>query len=1183
MILRHYLPQAGHLLCALLLTALTLTGCGSDPNAALKRGFNNPPKEAKVRTWWHWLDGNVTREGITADLEAMHRVGIQEATLFNGGMGFPAGDVKYMSPEWLELVHHAASEAKRLGMELSFHNCAGWSSSGGPWVKPEDGMQTVTISEQQATGGKLISLVLAQPETRLDCYSDIAVLAFPTPQSDVRINDLNAKSLSQHAYRNHLMPSMAQVDEKAVVRQSDILDLTAQMKADGTLEWDAPQGHWTILRIGFTPTGRENAPAPKEGRGLEVDKMSRRALDNYWAGGLQPIIDKLGPLVGTAFNGALVDSYEVGCGNWTEGFDQEFQSRRHYDIRPFLPTLAGYYVESGEVSERFLWDFRFTIGELTALNYYEYFAELCHQNGMRFLTEPYDGPFNSMEIGAPADVPMSEFWVVSNSFGEKARMAASIAHHNGNQIVGAESFTATGDQSKHRNHPGFIKALGDLNWTEGVNRFILHTNAHQPWEIGPGFSLGQFGTNFNRHNTWWEQGRAWMDYCARSQFMLQQGEGVQDVLFFIGESTPNNGIDRPEIREAGLDYDIIGLTKLLALTVEDNLICSSSGRHYRMLLLPENEPLSLTTLRKLKELAEGGAAIFGPKPEFSPSLDGYPESDVEYQALADELWGKTDDDAAKALIKRSRFAEALQATGLKPDFTDSGQPNRLRYIHRRTPSAEIYFISNQQKSYRRELCTFRVEGMVPELWNPQKGTIEPIAVWNETEGGTQVTLDFSPEQAYFVVFRERNSTDRQFTSFIEEMPDYDKRPVVGLSITKAEYGQLPMKGVKDITDILIDKIHDGRLNVVADNSLAQNDPAYGTVKELRVEYTTGNQPHSITVRESHRVILPQPGESGELSIQGAFYGRIGQGFIPVRVPAPVDVTDQIKARIQKGEYTFRAGEITADLPNRQEILGEPKLHLIYTIGGVPFDNLYGPDMTVDFKSHNREKPTIMTEGTKFYWVTSDPGHITLTDKKGQTHEATVTEVPEAMTIEGNWDVHFNQKWGREWDTTLPELISWSTSDNEDVKYFSGTAIYTKTFNLPNTLTKKDLMLKLDLGQVYVMAEVILNGKNLGILWNAPYDVDITKVARTGENQLEVRVTNQWVNRLIGDDRLPEDFKQNGASYEEWPEWMQHPEQPRESGRTTFVAYKHWNSRGTLLPAGLVGPVTVKAYAKVKIN
>ena len=240
-------------------------------------------------------------------------------------------------------------------------------------------------------------------------------------------------------------------------------------------------------------------------------------------------------------------------------------------------------------------------------------------------------------------------------------------------------------------------------------------------------------------------------------------------------------------------------------------------------------------------------------------------------------------------------------------------------------------------------------------------------------------------------------------------------------------------------------------------------------------------------------------------------------------------------------------------------------------------------MTVDFRRHSSEKPAIRREGRKTFWITSEPGSITLTDSRGRNHEAAVAEVPEPMTVEGSWDVHFKQKYGREWDTVLPGLISWDTSEDEDVKYFSGTAVYTKTFSLPKTLTKKDLLLKLDLGQVYVIAEVILNGKHLGILWNAPYSVDITKEARTGENKLEVRLTNQWINRLIGDERLPLDYEPNGETYATWPEWMQHPGQPRESGRTTFVAYKHWNSRGKLQPAGLIGPVTIMPYAKAKIN
>ena len=247
---RNGLPLMTALLCVLMLTiSCTSTQRSNQVSLSqLREGFANPPKEAKVRTWWHWLDGNVTREGITADLEAMHRVGIQEATLFNGGMGFPQGPVEYMSPEWLDLLQHAASEAKRLGMELSFHNGPGWSSSGGPWVKPEDAMQTVTYSERRIEGGRTMSVVLEKPQSRHEFYQDIAVLAFPTPQSEQRINGLEEKTLSNNHFKSHLMPETRDVDEQAIVKREDIVNLSDRMLPGGTLTWEVPEGNWTILR-----------------------------------------------------------------------------------------------------------------------------------------------------------------------------------------------------------------------------------------------------------------------------------------------------------------------------------------------------------------------------------------------------------------------------------------------------------------------------------------------------------------------------------------------------------------------------------------------------------------------------------------------------------------------------------------------------------------------------------------------------------------------------------------------------------------------------------------------------------------------------------------------------------------------------------------------------------------------
>ena len=1144
---------------------------------ALREGFNNPPKEAQVCTWWHWLDGNVTREGITADLEAMHRVGIHEATLFNGGMGFPQGPVEYLSEEWLKLFQHAASEAKRLGMELSFHNGPGWSSSGGPWIKPEDAMQTVTWSEQQVEGGRTVCLVLPKPKMRHEYYRDIAVLAFPTPASTQRIDNLDSKTLANNAFSRHLMPSMNEISDSAIVHLADIVNLTSQMQSGGTLNWDAPDGNWTILRLGFTPTGMTNHPALAGGNGLECDKMSRKALDAFWAGGIQPIIDKLGPLVGTGLTGSLIDSYEVGCGNWTPGFEQEFKARRHYDILPFLPAMAGYYVESGPVAERFLWDLRLTVGELMAENYYDHFAELCHKHGMRFLTEPYEGPFNALEIGRQADVPMSEFWVGSNWFAGMANMAASIAHARGNQIVGAESFTASGSESRHRNHPGMLKAQGDYNWSNGVNRFILHTNAHQPWEVGPGFSLGEFGTNFNRHNTWWEQSRAWMDYCTRSQYLLQQGDGVQDILVFIGESSPNMGIERPDIREIGLDYDQISASQLMRVSVQDGMLCSSAGHKYRFMVLPGEEQPTLALLRKVKSLAENGACIIGARPKAQPTLEGYPESDKEYQILVDELWGKGASDNGQ-LIYDITISEAVEKTGLKPDFTGGYGDTRLRFIHRSTKEAEIYFISNQQKEYRTERCIFRVNGRVPELWNAQEGTMNPVPAWSENNGATEIELSFKPEEAFFIVFREPAKEDVQFTSIKQSLIEQDE-PLPSLEILHAEYGQFMPSGIVDITDIISRQIHDGSINVQTGNGLAGGDPCFGIPKSTMVTYTIGGKEQTASVQENTPLILPRPNESGALSIISAFYGNISASFCGKRAPKPSDVTNQVQARLDAGRYVFDAGEINSNNFTMVEGLGDPKLHILYKVGGEIHEQLYTAETIVDMRRH-KDEPRVVIENSEPYWLTPAPGKVTLTDTDGHTLHAHVEKVPKPITIDGSWQVHFSQKFGKEWDTQLSKLIPLNESDEEDIKFFSGTAVYTNEFMLPEDYLSEDLVLELRLGQVFVIAELFVNGEDMGILWNDPYSKDVTKALKAGKNTIEVRVTNQWINRLIGDERLPRDFKQEGVLYTEWPDWMQNPER-RTSGRTTFVAWKHWGADDALQPSGLVGPVVVKPYVKVR--
>ena len=576
------------------------------------------------------MNGNITQAGITADLEAMKQIGLGGATIVNVDCGIPRGDVPFLSDAWRADFKFAVQEADRLGLKLCVENCAGWSSSGGPWNTATNAMQRLTASETQVHGPAVYDAVLKQPPTTLGFYRDVAVLAYQVPpavtngggtsgsaapkleiqravygvagaetdvkdkfldlikagkksviassgelggdpapgqvkqtrleftldgKADVLIVDENetlifpvnaaqlkaAKSVQKTSVnRTFVEPPPTTGNFGEAIAHDRVLNLTAKLAADGRLRWEVPAGDWVILRLGHTPIGVENHPAPDEGRGLECDKMSKAALDAHWDGFMKKVLADIGPLAGKALDSSLIDSYEVGNQDWTENFRAEFQKRRGYDPLPYLPTFTHQIVDSPAVTERFLWDMRRTVADLFADNYFGHFAELCRANGLQNAVEPYTGPFESMQSGAPADVVMGEFWAGSQGH-PSVKLAASIAHIYGKSIVAAESFTAAPGPQAGRwlEDPYGLKTLGDLMFCQGLNRYVFHRYAMQPWtNRWPGMTMGQWGFHFDRTVTWWQQGKAWIDYIAHCEFMLQQGRAVADAAYFTGESAP---------------------------------------------------------------------------------------------------------------------------------------------------------------------------------------------------------------------------------------------------------------------------------------------------------------------------------------------------------------------------------------------------------------------------------------------------------------------------------------------------------------------------------------------------------------------------------------------------------------------------------------------------------------------
>jgi len=836
-------------------------------SVTLEQGFQNPPVPARPHTWWHWMNGNISREGITADLEAMANIGLGGANIFNVSCDIPSGRIDYLSPEWLGFVYHAASEAKRLGLELGIQNCAGWSTSGGPWIKPEQSMQTLYWSEVNVRGGQKLTqkipvpkIVTKEPGDGLadlqSSYRDIAILAFPAG-ADWQVDRWQTKTIRSTA-RAGLQPALSQkgAEEKAkgpAVDPDKVIDLSAKMADDGTLSWDVPEGEWTLLRLGHGSTGVINHPAPKSGTGLEADKMSRRAVDSHWKHGIQPVLDPLGPLAGETLTTIIIDSYEAKNHAWTPDMRAEFKQRRGYDMGPYLVSLTGRCVGDIPRTERFYDDFRRTIGDLVTANYYGYMAELCHKHGLKIAIEPYRGPFESMTVAMQADIPTGEFFSDLGYGVPFLKLCSSAANLRGLPITAAEAYTGI---DGWRNHPGNLKYASDRAWTEGINRLVFHRYAHQPWlDLFPGMTMGPYGIHFERSNTWWEPGKSWIDSITRSQFLLQRGTTVADVLCFAGEAVPNTSPRLDDLKKAGYDFDLCGTDVLYQLTVKDGQISIPSGRRYRVLLMgPTTQPyLSLRAAKKLRELVAAGATVIGQKPTHTPSLSGFPEAETELLRIAAELWSPSGTSTlpGKAIdFKKSDYISAIRKLGLPCDLILPEKSAGLYWIHRQSETEDIYFISNQSRSAQQATLGFRVHGRVPELWNALDGSTRPAAGWHVKGDHTFVPLTFQADGSAFVVFRKEGKPAADPVLSVTSSPPLETQKLIIHRATLINAGTVKSKE-EIIGQLNKTLIADGLLGSMTEITGRYSDPF--TKYSLDIDYEWSGI-RTRTIIEAHELI-----------------------------------------------------------------------------------------------------------------------------------------------------------------------------------------------------------------------------------------------------------------------------------------------------------------------------------------
>lgn len=1128
----------------------------------LEQNFVNPPDSARPGVYWYFLDGNLNGKEMTADLESMKAAGLGNLVFLEVDLGMPKGPVRWMTEPWQERFVQIIRDTERLGIDVSLGIGPGWCGSGGPWIKPEQSMQHLVFSSVDLQGPQAYSQKLPLPNQReepfLDMrnpfYEDVAVLAFPS--SPPTVADINEKALYKrepYSSWKHVKPYLptsaryAEPGEGKVVVPDSILDITKHLKPDGTLDWHVPAGNWTVVRMGRRVTGAGTRPAPEAALGLECDKFDTKALEFHLDQYVGKLLEKIGPRAKAHGLTTLhMDSWESGAQNWTPSLLDEFKKRRGYDAWPWLLAYTGRAVGSLEKSERFLWDLRLTAQELVLENHAEVVKRYGRKHGLSLSIEPYDmNPAGDLDLGAVADVPMAEFWNTSLDSAYSCFEAASIAHVMGRPVVSAEAFTSEGNLEAY---PGSLKNQGDWAFCVGINRFVFHTFAHQALgdAYQPGMTFGPYGVHWHRNQTWWPMVGAYHRYLTRCSELLRQGVTVSDVLYLTPEGVPHIFLPPPSALQGsgvlgdkkGYGFDGCSPKILRARAeVKNGRIAFPGGTSYRLLVLPQVETMTPALLATIRDLVKAGATVVGTPPLKSPSLSNYPDCDGEVQALAKDLWGSL--EAPQTATKRVYGKGVVHWGGeLSPKNT--------------TP----------QRSSLMESAW---------IWYPEGNPAQSAPV------GTRYfkRIIHVDEKKVVESATAAVSADNEFTLWIN-----------GKKVSEGDNFHVTV--TTPIASFL--RPGDNVVAVAVGNGGGEPNPA-GWIGAFDLTYQDGSREAVKTDRKWSAGLTAQPGWQQAATKPGEWKDAQVLGAYPM---APWNRSGES----QSLPPLYPSYDLTAALLKG---MGVPEDFT--ATGPIRYGHRRTDDRDIYFVANRTDAPVKadcrfrVDQGSPQLWdpvtgeqrplpqferadgLTSIPmefdafqSFFVVFGRKDQKAplkaEKNFPELKLSQELAGAWDVAFDPKWGGPGTVTFDTLQDWTTRPEAGMKYYSGIATYRKMFNLAGVPGGKTY---LTLGVVHDMARVRLNGKDLGVVWCAPWRVEITDAIKGGENRLEIEVVNRWANRMIG-DKQPADAN---ARRVKSPDGFLGGKEFK-TGRYTFSTHDSYGADSPLLPSGLLGPVRIQS-------
>jgi hypothetical protein len=1093
---------------------------------ALERGFRNPPDSAKPRVWWHWMNGNITKEGITADLEWMKRVGIGGFQNFDAALFTPQVVEKrlvFMTPEWKDAFRHAAETADRLGLEMAIAGSPGWSESGGPWVPPSQGMKKLVWSETRVEGDRPFAGALPKPPTatgpfqnikgasgiaallgmkeegRPEYYADSAVVAFRVPDGERPLAALQPKITASGGQFD-----VAALTDGDFMAAAPLPKAAANEKAWIQFEFANPQPvHALTLAIG-NASRNPFGPPTESGQELEVSADGREFRAVATVPGSGAVVNTV------AFKPETARFFRITFKTLPAGPGLGF------DIPGFKPPpppttydVTELVLHTGPRVNRFEEKAAFAIlPELYSLATPEVAAEIAvSKSSVVDLTSRMQ-PDGTLDWTPPAGQ-----WVV-------LRMGYSL--------LGIQ------------NHPASPEATGlevDKLNRRYVKAYLDEYLGRYKDAVGP--LMGKRGLQYMITDSWEAGSQNWTDEMI-AEFTKRRGYDMRPWLPVL----TGRVVESAEASERFL-WDV--RKTIGELTVENHYEqIGASLRERGMGRYSESHESGRALIADGMDVKRGAevpmSAMWTPSPGFDSKRY---EADIRESASVAHIYGQN-------LVA----AESLTAAGFGGGAW-GWSPETLK------PTADLELASGLNRFVIHTSVHQPLSDNAPGLsLGPFGQWFTRHETWAEQAGSWMAYLArscymlqqgrFAADVGYFY------GEDSNITALFGEKPpaipsgynfDYVSADALVNRLSTAD-GRITTPSGMSYRVLALDP-----------NSRYMSLPVLRKIRDLvnAGASVVGSKPVATPSlgddQKEFRAIVDQlwgSGASPHTVGQGKVYGNqtLAEALDALQVASDFEYTKpQDETNLLFVHRTLPNGEVywVNNRNNRSETL-----EVTFRVEGKAAELWYpqtGRTEPAGYRiAGGRTTVPLRLEPNEAVFVVFRKPAAAPSRALPKLTETSVA------TLDGAWDVGFQANRGAPAKVTLNTLSSWSESAHPGVKYFSGTGTYSRTVTAPADWFRKGARLWLDLGDVKNLAEVVVNGKSLGVVWKAPFRIDATDALKPGANAVEVRVTNLWVNRLIGDL------------------------QPGVAKKHTFVTMHLYQPDSPLQPSGLLGPVRLVRVA-----